>query len=72
MSDSAKHCPRCGQLNQCAQADSATTVKQCWCFGLTIAPGLLDELPVAARDRACLCPRCAQGLPPSPADAASD
>lgn len=63
MSGSTNHCPRCGQLNQCAQAGSTTAVEQCWCFSVAIAAGLLDELPVEARNRACLCPRCAQDLP---------
>jgi len=72
MSGSAQHCPSCGQLNQCAQAGSATPVEQCWCFSLSIAPELLDVLPAEQRNRACLCPRCAQGLPPSPADTAGD
>lgn len=72
MSTPATHCPRCGQLNQCAQAGSATPVEQCWCFSLSIAPELLDSLPAEQRNRACLCPRCAQELPPPPLDAASD
>lgn len=72
MSSSPLHCPRCGQLNQCAQANSATAVEQCWCFSLTIAPELLDSLPVAARNRACLCPRCAQGLAAADRDKPAD
>ncbi|HSX88470.1 MAG TPA: cysteine-rich CWC family protein [Pseudomonas sp.] len=65
MSASTVHCPCCGQLNQCAQATSDTPVEQCWCFAVRIDPQRLASLPAAERDRACLCPRCAQGLPPA-------
>lgn len=65
-------CPRCGQRNQCAQAESATAVTDCWCFGARIDPAVLDSLPPEQRNTACLCPDCAQGLAPlkpqSPAD----
>jgi hypothetical protein len=62
------HCPCCGQLNQCAQAESATPVEKCWCFTVPIDPERLASLPEAERNRACLCPRCAQGLPPDNPD----
>lgn len=62
-------CPLCGQRNQCAQADSATPVHDCWCFAAAIAPGALERLPADQRNRACLCPRCARNLPPAAPDA---
>jgi hypothetical protein len=62
------HCPCCGQLNQCAQLGSATPVEHCWCFAAHIDPERLASLPEAERNRACLCPRCAQGLPPDNPD----
>ncbi|WP_372877684.1 cysteine-rich CWC family protein [Pseudomonas sp.] len=65
-------CPCCGQRNQCAQAESATPVSECWCFGAAIDPAVLDSLPPEQRNRACLCPRCAQGLLPSTTPAAAD
>ncbi|TBV01388.1 cysteine-rich CWC family protein [Phytopseudomonas dryadis] len=61
-------CPCCGQSNRCAQADSETAVEQCWCFSVEVDRQALDELPLETRDRACLCPRCAQGLRPETAD----
>lgn len=65
----AATCPLCGQRNQCAQAESPTPVQQCWCFAAPIERRVLERLAAAQRDRACLCPRCAQGLPP---DGAAD
>jgi hypothetical protein len=68
----AATCPLCGQRNQCAQADSPTPVQQCWCFAAPIERRVLERLPEALRNRACLCPRCAQGLPPSTPDEPAD
>lgn len=66
-------CPLCGQRNQCAQAEAPAPVKHCWCFDTPIDRGALERLPAARANQACLCPRCAQGLPPSsPRPAASD
>ncbi|NQD93375.1 cysteine-rich CWC family protein [Pseudomonas sp. CrR25] len=61
MNPTASTCPLCGQRNQCAQVESATPVQQCWCFDAHIARDVLDRLPAEQRNRACLCPRCAQG-----------
>nr|WP_298118021.1 cysteine-rich CWC family protein [uncultured Pseudomonas sp.] len=68
MSASTVHCPCCGQLNQCAQATSDTPVEQCWCFAVRIDSQRLASLPAAERNHACLCPRCAQGLPQADSD----
>jgi hypothetical protein len=72
MSLSPRHCPRCGQPNQCAQAGASTPVAHCWCFDLSIAPAQLDNLPAEARERICLCPRCARELPPAQPDQPAD
>lgn len=72
MSLSPQHCPRCGQSNQCAQAGASTAVEHCWCFDLSIAPAVLDSLPAEARERSCLCPRCARELPPAQPDQPTD
>jgi hypothetical protein len=68
MSAQALTCPRCGQPNQCAQANAQTPVTHCWCFAAHIEPSVLDSLPAELRNRACLCPRCAQALPPDEAE----
>ncbi|MCU1715904.1 cysteine-rich CWC family protein [Pseudomonas sp. 5P_3.1_Bac2] len=62
MPESATRCPRCGQRNQCAQADSSTPVSACWCFSLMIDPAVLSDLPRAPAEQSCLCPACAQAL----------
>lgn len=33
---------------------------RCWCFEVSIDPAVLEALPAELRDKACLCPRCAQ------------
>jgi hypothetical protein len=65
MTPCTSRCPLCGEDNQCAQADASAPVSQCWCFEATIECDALERLPQAQRNRACLCPRCAQGLPPA-------
>ncbi|MFJ4432063.1 cysteine-rich CWC family protein [Pseudomonas sp. NPDC089395] len=57
-----QQCPACGALNQCALADPRSATQACWCYAVTIAPAVLQALPVELRDKACLCPRCAQVL----------
>ncbi|WP_371365688.1 cysteine-rich CWC family protein [Pseudomonas sp. QL9] len=57
-------CPLCGQRNRCAQADPAADGASCWCFETAIDPVALQRIAPESVDRACLCPRCAQNLPP--------
>ena len=53
----ASRCPLCGELNRCArEADSRC--QSCWCQSAAIPPGLLEQIPAAARMRACVCQRC--------------
>jgi len=59
----ANTCPCCGRSNRCTQAGTEAPVSQCWCFTVTVDRQVLDALPAEQRNRACLCPRCAQGLP---------
>ncbi|WP_339412266.1 cysteine-rich CWC family protein [Pseudomonas sp. EA_35y_Pfl2_R5] len=70
MSDDSSRCPCCGQLNQCAQAGADAPVSDCWCFSVPIDAAQLAKLPPEQRNRSCLCPRCAQGLPPEAQPAA--
>jgi Cysteine-rich CWC len=39
-------------------ADGAST---CWCFTTPIPPEVLERVPAAARDLACVCRACAGG-----------
>ncbi|WP_371916464.1 cysteine-rich CWC family protein [Pseudomonas sp. PIC25] len=61
MNDSPRHCPLCGQPNDCALANDASGQTRCWCFDIDVDPTALERLPAESRGKACLCPRCAQG-----------
>ncbi len=53
-------CPACGARNDCTLADPRTADQPCWCYSVTIDPAVLEALPDELRNKACLCPRCAQ------------
>ena len=53
-------CPACGARNDCTLADPRTADQACWCYSVTIDPAVLEALPDELRNKACLCPRCAQ------------
>lgn len=54
-------CPLCGGPNDCAPAACGRFDVDCWCSRARIAPQVLQQIPAEARDRACLCARCAAG-----------
>lgn len=57
-------CPLCGQTNQCAlEIERATGQKQaaCWCTQASFSTDVLSRVPPDARNRACICARCANG-----------
>lgn len=56
-------CPVCGGPNECAPARSGDFGTPCWCTNVAANPDVLASLPVAARNRACLCRRCLTGQP---------
>ncbi|WP_037040358.1 cysteine-rich CWC family protein [Pseudomonas sp. BAY1663] len=62
MSDpvDSSRCPLCGQPNQCAQCDPGAA-QPCWCFSTRIPAELRESIPDAARNKACICARCASG-----------
>jgi hypothetical protein len=53
-------CPVCGFGNSCSLADPRTAAQPCWCFSVSLDPAVLEALPLDVRNKACLCPRCAQ------------
>ena len=55
-------CPACGARNDCTLADPRTATQPCWCFTACIDPAVIEALPPALRNQACLCPRCAQAI----------
>lgn len=46
-------------------AGDAASCELCWCRAATIAADVLDQVPSAVRDRACICRSCAAGSPPA-------
>ncbi|SFE25565.1 cysteine-rich CWC family protein [Paracidovorax konjaci] len=61
--DPAARCPVCGRANTCAMA-AGLPPRDCWCMDVQVPPQALARIPPGQRDRACLCPACAAGLPP--------
>ncbi len=53
-----KRCPICGEPNACGGAEGAP---KCWCWDETIPAEALARIPAEAKDRACICKRCAAG-----------
>lgn len=60
----ASRCPLCGQANGCAVM-AGLPPAECWCMATPIAPAALEAIPPAQRRLACICSRCAAGLPPA-------
>lgn len=54
-------CVLCGADNECGVARGKGT---CWCFSTRIPDAVLERVPPELRDRACVCERCAAGVPP--------
>jgi hypothetical protein len=55
----APRCPLCGAANECAVARSGNFDAPCWCSSANFAPAVLAAVPAEAKDKACLCSRCA-------------
>lgn len=49
-------CPLCGEDNACGARRGAGT---CWCFSIQISDEVIERIPPALRNVACLCERCA-------------
>jgi hypothetical protein len=54
-------CPLCGQPNQCAmeQGEGDAAPVPCWCTNVVFTAELLQRIPEAARNKACVCQACA-------------
>jgi hypothetical protein len=66
-------CPLCGQPNGCAMvcapqlngldlsevASPPTQNEPCWCTRVQFSERLLQQVPAAAKNKACICLRCA-------------
>ncbi len=61
-------CPVCGASNSCVGATGSS--EACWCSSVEITAEALARIPEAAKDIACLCPRCAAFVAPRAKDEA--
>ena len=55
--------PICGEPNQYAQEVAKATGKPqepCWCMTATFSAELLDRVPEEAKNKACICEKCAK------------
>ncbi len=50
-------CPLCGGPNQCASAVDPTA-KKCWCGSKKFPRELLDQIPLNAVRKVCICSEC--------------
>lgn len=60
-------CPLCGGPNACAMETQRRTGQAqppCWCTRVTFSATTLARVPPEARNRACLCDRCADPATP--------
>ncbi|MEO7392767.1 MAG: cysteine-rich CWC family protein [Ramlibacter sp.] len=58
----ASRCPLCGAANACAmevQRATGTSQPPCWCLEANFSRELIERVPTAARDQACICAACA-------------
>lgn len=51
-------CPLCGQANDCLLCAPIAYKGQCWCSHEEIPAELLERVPEAFRNRACVCRSC--------------
>ncbi|MEO7115479.1 MAG: cysteine-rich CWC family protein [Caldimonas sp.] len=56
-------CPLCGGPNRCAMASAGVDASRCWCEAASFGAELLASVPLAARDRVCICAHCAGTSP---------
>ncbi len=56
-------CPLCGKANECAmEVERACGAPQppCWCTRVDFSAELLERIPPAFRNKACVCEACAR------------
>jgi hypothetical protein len=54
-------CPICLEPNLCAmeKAKAASTKpERCWCIDAVFTPEVMDQVPEAAKGKACICAKC--------------
>ena len=56
-------CPICQQPNVCAMEKAKATgtkPERCWCMDAVFTPAVMDQVPAAAKGKACICAKCAE------------
>ena len=51
-------CPICGRKNSCGRLGSGSPAESCWCEFVDLPAALLAQIPLAQRDKACICRLC--------------
>ena len=54
-------CPICIEPNVCAMEKAKATgtkPERCWCMDAVFTPVVMDQVPVAAKGKACICAQC--------------
>jgi len=58
-------CPICHEPNVCAMEKAKATgtkPERCWCMDAVFTPAVMDQVPDAAKGKACICAKCAETL----------
>ena len=58
-------CPICHEPNICAMEKAKATgtkPERCWCMDAVFTPAVMDQVPDAAKGKACICAKCAETL----------
>lgn len=58
-------CPLCAAPNGCA-IQAGEDAAACWCMSAAIAAEVQAQIPETARNKACLCAKCAAASPTEP------
>ncbi|OBZ15959.1 cysteine-rich CWC family protein [Bacillus sp. FJAT-26390] len=53
------NCPICGKPNECGIKAVQEEAADCWCFRENFPKSLLQQVPEADRNKACICKSCA-------------
>lgn len=55
-------CPICHETNVCSMEKAKATgikAERCWCMDAVFSHSVMDQVPEAAKGKACICAKCA-------------
>ena len=58
-------CPICNEVNVCAAEKAklpGIKPERCWCMDAVFTPDVMNQVPDAAKGKACICAKCAVGV----------